>query len=214
MMTPFSHGFHTRITCVSDEGELQERALSCCNAPQEKGEPRHGRLAAQVPAAGVSSCHAPTARAAAVPAVPESQHGSVTKPNKSTFYQTPQLVSLPCPLLGTTWIWKLQYLLPVIKLFTRANNKKELLPQARVPSTKTWIKLLLLNISPAAAETDSNWIFFTHTLKPPTGTLACQKMAEQLTTAQLLWLSWITMQMRNAGSLSFTPITQLLTSPK
>lgn len=58
---------------------------------------------------------------------------------------------------------------------------KELLPQARVPSAKTWI----LNASPAAAETDAHWIF-THTLKPLTGTLACQKMAGQLTTAQLL----------------------------
>lgn len=85
------------------------------------------------------------------------------------------------------------------------------MPQARVPSAKTW---MLLNASPGAAEADSNWIFLTHTLKPLSGTLACQKMARQLTTAQHLWLSWftpqVTMQMRNAGSLSSTPITQHL----
>lgn len=67
--------------------------------------------------------------------------------------------------------------------------QKELLPQAWVPSAKTG---MLLNASPAAADADSNWIFFTHTLKPLSRTLACQKMAGQLTTAQFLWLSWFT----------------------
>lgn len=94
-------------------------------------------------------------------------------------------------------------------------NQKELLPQAGVPSAKTWI---FLSTSPSAAETDSDWIFFTRTLKPLTETHACQKMAWQFTTAQLLWLSrfisQVTMQMRNADSLSFTPVSPLLTSPK
>lgn len=208
-------------------GELQERTLSCCNAPQEKGEPRHGRLAGQVPAAGswhwagVSSCHAPAARAAAVPAVPESQHGSVTKPNKSTFSLNSTTRKSPLPPSGNNMDSKTSVSssndknVYLSKQQQEKKNQKELLPQAWVPSAKTWI---LLNASPAGAETDSHWIFFTHTLKPLIGTLACQKMAGQLTTAQLLWLSWftpqVTMQMRNAGFLSFTPTTQLLTSPK
>lgn len=49
MMTPFSHGFNMHIISVYQmRGELQERTLSCCNAPQEKGQPRHGSLAALV----------------------------------------------------------------------------------------------------------------------------------------------------------------------
>lgn len=93
-------------------------------------------------------------------------------------------------------------------------KQEEALPQAGVPSAKTWI---LLSTCPSAAETDSNWIFFTRTLKPLTETQASQKMAWQFTTAQLLWLSQfisqVTMEMYNADSLSFTPVPPLLTPP-
>lgn len=94
-------------------------------------------------------------------------------------------------------------------------NQKELSLQAEVPSEKAWI---ILSTSPSPAETDSNWIFFTCMLKPLTETHACQKMAWQFATAQLLWLSrfisQVTMQMRNADFLSFTPIAPLLPQNK
>lgn len=215
------------LTCISfpcvSEGELQERTLSCCNAPQVKGEPRHGSLEPRLLALSRSlvvprsGCQGGSSARCAW-----KEHTSATKPNKSTFYQTPQLASLPCPLLGTTWIWKLQYLLPVIELFTWANNNKKnperSLPEAWVPSAKTW---MLLNASPAAAEADSHWIFFTHTLKPLSRTLACQKMARQLTTAQLLWLSWFIHSLgHDADAQCRLPVlhpnvlTQLLNAPK
>lgn len=228
-MTPFSHGFNTRIISVHQmRGNCRREFWAVAKFPKRKES--HGKEGLQAR----SLLQAPGTEQALSLMVPRSRcqgGGSACwawkparkchKTKQSTFYQTPQLASLPCPLLGITWIWKLQYLIPKIKLFTWANNnnkktkQREILPQAWVPSAKTW---MLLNASPAAAEADSNWIFFTHTLKPLSGTLACQKMAGQLTTVQLLWLSWftpqITMQMRNAGFLSSTPITQLLTSPK
>lgn len=85
-------------------------------------------------------------------------------------------------------------------------NQKELLPQARVPSVKTWILL--------SREIDSNCLFFTRTLKPH----ACQKIPWQFTTAQLIRLSQsisqVMMHMRNADSLSFTLISPILNSSK
>lgn len=228
MMTPFSHGFNTCIISVYQIwGNCRRELWAVAMLPKRKEsqdtEGLQARSLLQAPGTEQAS------HRATLP-LPERQQCLLClkastevsqNQTKVLFHQIPQLASLPCPLLGTTWIRKLQYLLPMIKMFTWANNdnkkknQKELLPQAWVPSAKTWI---LLNASPAGAETDSHWIFFTHTLKPLIGTLACQKMAGQLTTAQLLWLSWftpqVTMQMRNAGFLSFTPITQLLTSPK
>lgn len=124
-LTPIS------FQCIRWEGSAGENSQLLQCSPLERKE-RQGREGLQP-----RSCCRLLARSrrlmvprsrcqgAGAPAGPESQHGSVTKPNKSTFYQTPQLTSLPCPLLGTTWIWKLQYLLPMIKLFTWANNKKK-----------------------------------------------------------------------------------------
>lgn len=53
---------------------------------------------------GTPLCHTHTTKATAVPAASESKHRRGTEANKSLFYQTPELASLPCPLLGTRWI--------------------------------------------------------------------------------------------------------------
>lgn len=136
-MTPFSHGFNTCIISVYQiRGNCRRELWAVAMLPKRKGsqdtEGLQARSLLQAPGTEQAS------HRATLP-LPERQQCLLClkastevsqNQTKVLFHQTPQLASLPCPLLGTTWIWKLQYLLPMIKMFTWANNNKKKKPES------------------------------------------------------------------------------------
>lgn len=132
MTTVFSHVFNTNIISVYQIwGNCRRELWAVAMLPKRKEsqgtEGLQARSLLQAPGTEQASHRAtlPLPERRQCLLCPKASTEVSQNQTKVLFNQTPQLASLPCPLLGTTWIWKLQYLLPMIKMFTWANSNKK-----------------------------------------------------------------------------------------
>lgn len=132
MTTIFSHVFNTNIISVYQIwGNCRRELWAVAMLPKRKEsqgtEGLQARSLLQAPGTEQASHRAtlPLPERRQCLLCPKASTEVSQNQTKVLFNQTPQLASLPCPLLGTTWIWKLQYLLPMIKMFTWANNNNK-----------------------------------------------------------------------------------------